>query len=111
MAEAKLSGERLRLAVLLGIFLVVVVAGVWYWGGGGLGGASGKQGEIEYVARNLPPLEIDAIGRDGGQTADSAGNPFTFRPPPTPTKNLTPSPTPVPRPTGRNPVQAKSRLR
>jgi len=81
MAKAKLSGERLRLVVLLGIFLVVVVAGVWYWGGGGLGGASGKLGEIEYVARNLPPLEIDG------------------RPPPTPTKNLTPSPTPVPRPT------------
>jgi len=99
MAEAKLSGERLRLAVLLGIFLVVVVAGVWYWGGGGLGRASGKPGEIDYVARDLPPLEIDGIGRDGGQTADSAGNPFTFRPPPTPTKNLTPSPTPVPRPT------------
>ena len=94
-----MSRERVRLAVLLGIFLVVVVAGVWYWGGGGLGGESGKPGEIQYVARNLPPLEIDGIGREGGQTADSAGNPFTFRPPPTPTKNLTPSPTPIPRPT------------
>ncbi len=94
-----MSRERLRVAVLLGTFLVVVVAGVWYWGGGGLGGESGKPGEIEYVARNLPPLEIDGIGREGGQTADSAGNPFTFRPPPTPTKNLTPSPTPIPRPT------------
>jgi hypothetical protein len=99
MAKAKMSRERLRLAVLLGTFLVVVVAGVWYWRGGGLGSDSGKAGEIEYVAHNLPPLEIDGIGRDGGQTADSAGNPFTFRPPPTPTKNLTPSPTPIPRPT------------
>ena len=94
-----MSGERLRLAALFGILLVVVVAGVWYLGGGGLGGTSGRPGEIEYVARNLPPLEVDAIDRDGGQTADSAGNPFTFRPPPTPTKNLTPSPTPIPRPT------------
>ncbi len=94
-----MSKERLRLAVLLGTFLVVVVAGVWYWGGGGLGGESGKPGEIEYVAHNLPPLEIDGIGREGGPTADSVGNPFTFRPPPTPTKNLTPSPTPIPRPT------------
>ncbi len=99
MADGKMSRKRLRLAVLLGTFLVVVAAGVWYWGGGRLGGESGKPGEIEYVARNLPPLEIDGIGREGGPTADSAGNPFTFRSPPTPTKNLTPPPTPIPRPT------------
>ena len=99
MAKGTMSIERLRLAVLLGTFLVVVVVGVWYWGGGGLGGYSGKAGEIDYVAHNLPPLEIDGIGREGGQTAASEGNPFTFRPPPTPTKNLTPSPTPIPRPT------------
>jgi hypothetical protein len=97
--EKKTSKERVRLAVLLGTLLAVVVAGVWYLGGGGLGGDSGKPGEIDYVAHDLPPLEIDGIGREGGQTAESAGNPFTFRPPPTPTKNLTPSPTPVPRPT------------
>ena len=99
MAKEKTFRERGRLAVLLGTLLAVVVAGVWYLGGGGLGGDSGKPGEIDYVVHNLPPLEIDGIGREGGQTAESAGNPFTFRPPPTPTKNLTPSPTPIPRPT------------
>jgi len=99
MAEATTSRERIRLAVFVGIFVVVAVIGVWYWGGGGLGGDSGNPSEIDYVARNLPPLEIDGMGRESTETADSAGNPFTFRPPPTPTKNLTPSPTPIPRPT------------
>ena len=62
------------------------------------GGAS-KSSELEYTAKNLPPLEIGAGGRNDVSEAESAGNPFTYRAPPTPTPNLTPPPTPIPRPT------------
>jgi len=99
MVEAKISGDRLRLAVLVGLLVVVAVVGVWYWGGGSLGGESRSTGEIDYVARSLPPLEIEEAAPEDVEAAGSVANPFAFRAPPTPTKNLTPPPTRIPRPT------------
>lgn len=62
------------------------------------GGGSGSSG-LEYTAKNLPPLEIGEGGRNVVEGAESSGNPFAYRAPPTPTPNLTPPPTAVPRPT------------
>jgi len=96
----KLGDSRFRTAVLLGILLVVVVVlGGRLWSGRSLVGGTAKPGEIDYVARNLPPLDIDGLKRDGEEASGSGGNPFAFRAPPTPTPNLTPPPTPIPRPT------------
>ena len=100
MAESKLSSERIRLAILLAVLAVVaVVAVIRSLGGGGIGGGRSQSGELEYEARNLQPLHTDGIGRQEDQSVESGGNPFAFRPPPTPTPNLTPPPTPIPRPT------------
>ena len=100
MAESKLSSERIRLAILLAVLAVVaVVAVIQSLGGGGIGGGRSRSGELEYEARNLQPLQTDGIGRQDDQSVESGGNPFAFRPPPTPTPNLTPPPTPIPRPT------------
>ncbi len=100
MAESKLGNERVRLAILLTVLaLVVVVAAVRFLGGGGIGGGASRSGELDYQARNLQLLETDSIGGQDGRAVDSDGNPFAFRPPPTPTPNLTPPPTAVPRPT------------
>ena len=100
MAEAKLGNERVRLTVLLAVLaVVVIVAAVRFLGGGGIGGGASRTGELEYQARNLQPLETDSIGRRDDRPVESGGNPFAFRPPPTPTPNLTPPPTPIPRPT------------
>jgi len=100
MAERKLGNERVRLAVLLAVLAVAaVVAVVRMLGGGGIGGGRSQSGELEYEARNLRPLQTDAIGRQDDQSVESGGNPFAFRAPPTPTPNLTPPPTPIPRPT------------
>jgi hypothetical protein len=100
MAEGKLGNERVRLAVLLAVLaVVVVVAGIRLLGSGGIGGGRSRSGGLEYEARNLQPLQTDAIGRQDDQSLESGGNPFAFRPPPTPTPNLTPPPTPIPRPT------------
>jgi hypothetical protein len=100
MAESKLGNERFRLAILLAVLAAVVVAaGIRFLGGGGIGGGRSRSGELEYEARNLQPLQTDSIGRQGEQSVESGGNPFAFRPPPTPTPNLTPQPTPIPRPT------------
>ena len=100
MAESKLSSERIRLAILLAVLAVVaVVAVIRSLGGGGIGGGRSRSGELEYEARNLQPLQTDGIGRQDDQSVESGGNPFAFRPPPTPTPNLTPPPTPIPRPT------------
>ncbi len=100
MAEGKLGNERVRLVVLLAVLAVVtVVAGIRLLGGGGIGGGGSRSGELEYEARNLRPLQTDAIGLQDDQSVESGGNPFAFRAPPTPTPNLTPQPTPIPRPT------------
>jgi hypothetical protein len=100
MAENKPGNERARLAVLLTVLaVVVVVAAIRYLGGGGVVGGSSRSEKLEYQARNLQPLETDAIGQRDGRQMESHGNPFAFRPPPTPTPNLTPPPTPIPRPT------------
>jgi hypothetical protein len=100
MADEQNRNQRTRLAVLLAILAVaVIVAAVHFLGRGGIGGAGSRSAELEYVARNLQPLQTDAIGRrDEGQT-ETGENPFAFRSPPTPTPNLTPQPTSVPRPT------------
>ncbi len=100
MADAKPSNERTRMAVLLtALAVVAAVAAVRYLGGGGMtGGQTGASG-LEYTAKNLPPLEIGERGENEGARAESAGNPFAFRAPPTATPNLTPPPTAIPRPT------------
>ena len=100
MAKGKLGDERVRLAILLAMLAVVaVVAAVRFLGGGGIGGSASRSDELVYEARNLEPLETDSIGRRDDRPVESGGNPFAFRPPPTPTPNLTPPPTPIPRPT------------
>ena len=100
MAESKLGNERVRLALLLAVLAVVaVVAAIRLLESGGIGGGASRAGELEYEARNLQPLQTDAIGLQDDQSVESGGNPFAFRPPPTPTPNLTPQPTPIPRPT------------
>ncbi len=98
--RVKLGDERVRLAVLLSVLvLVAVVAAVRFLGGSSAGGGASSSNELEYVARNLPPLQTGGIGVQDDRPAESGGNPFAFRPPPTPTPNLTPPPTPIPRPT------------
>jgi hypothetical protein len=100
MAESKPGNERFRLAVLLTVLAVLVVAAATrYLGGRGVVSGASRSAKLEYQARNLQPLNIGAIGRQDDQQVDSYGNPFAFRPPPTPTPNLTPPPTPIPRPT------------
>jgi hypothetical protein len=100
MAEEKKRSERTRLAVLLAILaVVVIVAVVHFLGGGGIGGGVSRSANLEYEARNLELLETDAIGRGEERQTETDGNPFAFRPPPTPTPNLTPPPTAIPRPT------------
>jgi hypothetical protein len=100
VAESKLGDERTRLAVLLAVLAVVVlVAAVRFLGGGGIGDDVARSAELEYEARNLQLLETDSMGRQDDRQVDSEGNPFAFRPPPTPTPNLTPPPTAIPRPT------------
>jgi hypothetical protein len=100
MAEKRPGNERLRLAVLLTVLAILVIAAATrYLGGGGVVGGSSRSAKLEYEARNLRPLETDAIGRQDLREVESHGNPFAFRLPPTPTPNLTPQPTPIPRPT------------
>jgi hypothetical protein len=99
-APTKLGDERVRLAVLLtALAVVAVVAVVRFLGGSGPGGGASSSGELEYVARNLPPLQTLDFGDQDNRPVESGGNPFAFRPPPTPTPNLTPPPTPIPRAT------------
>ena len=98
--QGKLGDSRMRLVALLIVLMVaVVIAGVRLWNGRSLVGGSARSGEIDYVARSLPSLEIDDLERGGDEAAGSGGNPFAFRAPPTPTRNMTPPPTPIPRPT------------
>ena len=100
MADAKPSNERTRLVVLLTVLAIVAaVATVRFLGGGGMTGGQTGASELDYTAKNLPPLEIGERGEHEGARAESAGNPFAFRPPPTATPNLTPPPTAIPRPT------------
>jgi hypothetical protein len=100
MADVKLGNERVRLAILLAVLaVVVVVAAIRFLGGGVIGGGVSRSAKLDYEARNLQPLETDAIDRQDDRQVESSGNPFAFRPPPTPTPNLTPQPTPIPRPT------------
>ena len=88
MAEGRLGNERIRLAILLAVLAAVVIAaGVRFFGGGGIGSGRSRSGEIEYEARNLQLLQTDVIGRLDDQSVESGGNPFAFRPPPTPTSS------------------------
>jgi hypothetical protein len=98
MAKLDFSDDRVRLGVLLIVLVVVLaVAGVNLWKRGSVSGAASRSGRLEYEARNLPPLEMSSLGQASDASPESSGNPFTFRPPPTPTRNLTPPPTPTPR--------------
>ncbi len=82
------------MVVLLVILAVVVtVAGIRYWGGGGMVGNRESAEGLEYTARGLPSLELVELENTTPGSADSARNPFAFGPPPTPTPNLTPPPT------------------
>jgi hypothetical protein len=102
MAEAKPGSERTRLAVLLAILVaVVVVAGVRFWSDEAITGRAARSDQLDYVARELPPLELAQLDHDPEGSAVSERNPFAFGPPPTPTPNLTPRPTRPPRPTMR----------
>lgn len=100
MAEAKPSNERTRLVVLITVLVIAsAVAAVRYFGGGGISSSQAGLAGLEYPARNLPPLEIADSAQEYAPRAESSGNPFAFRAPPTPTPNLTPQPTAIPRPT------------
>lgn len=100
MAGVKLGNERTRLTILLAVLVVAAVVMVLrFWGGGGIVGGSSGSNDLDYVSRNLPPLEIDGFGQGTVADAASDGNPFAFKAPPTPTPNLTPLPTQAPRPT------------
>ena len=100
MAEAKPSNERKRLVLLLAVLVIATaVAGYRYLGTGGIAGGDAGSENLEYTARNLPALEIGRAGPGSDDHAESAGNPFAYRPPPTATPNLTPPPTAVPRKT------------
>ncbi len=99
-AKGKLGNERIRLVILLAVLVAAaVVAAVRFLGSGGIGGGGSRSDDLVYEARNLRLLETGAIGRRDGRPVESSGNPFAFRPPPTPTPNLTPPPTAIPRPT------------
>ncbi len=100
MAEAKPSSDRTRIVVLLTALVAAsVFAAVRFFGGGAISGSAAGSAGLEYPERNLPPLEIAESGQEYAANAESSGNPFAFRAPPTPTPNLTPPPTMVPRPT------------
>ncbi|MDX2435541.1 MAG: hypothetical protein QNL88_00695 [Acidobacteriota bacterium] len=100
MADAKPANERTRLVVLLTVLVIAaVVAAVRFLGGGGMAGGASGSSELDYRAKNLPPLKIAEGGRSEIGGAESAGNPFAYRAPPTATPNLTPPPTAIPRPT------------
>lgn len=80
MADAKPSNERTRLVVLLTVLAIVAaVATVRFLGGGGMTGGQTGASELDYTAKNLPPLEIGERGEHEGARAESAGNPFAFR--------------------------------
>ena len=100
MAEGKPGSERVRLAILLAaLAVVVVVAAVRFLGSRGIDGGVSSSAKLDYQARNLQPLETSTIDQKDSENLEPHGNPFAFRPPPTPTPNLTPPPTPIPRPT------------
>jgi hypothetical protein len=100
MAEAKPPTDRVRLMVLLTVLVIAaIVAAVRFLGSGGISGEGSGSSGLEYTAKNLPELEIGDGGQNQAASADSGGNPFAYRAPPTPTPNLTPPPTPIPRPT------------
>jgi len=97
--------EKTRLMVLLGILLVVVVAGVWmrFFKGGGSGRAAVGETPVEFSSHDIPDLEIARL--EGQISAEDVPgrNPFAWGVPPTPTpdyeatRTYTPPPTPVPR--------------
>ena len=96
----KRRNERIRLVVFLTVLADCrcrrgCAVSRWWWNYRRRTGSSG----LEYTAKNLPPLEIGEGGQQEVARAESGGNPFAFRAPPTPTPNLTPPPTPIPRPT------------
>ncbi len=98
MVDLKLSDDRVRLGVLLVVLAVVaVVAVINLWERGSISGVADRQGGLAYESRGVPPLLIGTIGAQDEATAATSGNPFAYRPPPTPTPNLTPPPTPTPR--------------
>jgi hypothetical protein len=100
MAEGKPSSERVRLAILLTVLAVAaIVAAVRFLGSRGIDGGVSSSAKLDYQARSLRPLETGAVDRKEIEDPEPHGNPFAFRPPPTPTPNLTPPPTPIPRPT------------
>jgi hypothetical protein len=100
MATPSPNRERLRLAILVIVLaIVVVVAAVRFLGTGGMAAGSEDADELDYAAHDIALLALEALGQDADPVVRSGGNPFAFRPPPTPTPNLTPPPTPVPRPT------------
>jgi hypothetical protein len=98
MTDLKLSDDRVRLGILVGILVVVgAVFLTRLWGGGGITGPSAVRGGFDYQARNVPPLMVEGLEGAETHSAESSGNPFAYRMPPTPTRNLTPPPTPTPR--------------
>lgn len=100
MAALSQNPNRRRQSILLAALAVAVLvyAVIFLRSGGMASGTSGVE-SLDYTARNLPLLAMDRLESEVSADAGSEGNPFAFRPPPTPTPNLTPPPTPVPRPT------------
>lgn len=100
MAEPSTQRDRLRVTVLAVILAVVaVIAVVYLIRSSGMTTGSRSADGLDYTAHNLPLLALREGEQGAAAAAGSAGNPFAFRPPPTPTRNLTPQPTPTPRPT------------
>ncbi len=92
--------ERTRLAVLLGILLVVAAVALYQ---SQRKSGPGSQAEVDealsFTRQPLPRLELERLTPLPAEAGTSHRNPFTYGSPPTPTPDLTPHPTPTPAPT------------
>lgn len=92
--------DRTRLAVLLGILLVVAAVALYQsQRGTGPGGQAGVEDALSFSQQKLPHLELERLTPQPVAAGASQRNPFTYGSPPTPTPDLTPHPTPTPAPT------------
>lgn len=100
VARIELGANRNQLILLAVLVAVAVVLLVYQLrSGGGLGGGRGRDERVDFKARSVPVLAMEALTPVPGSTEASRRNPFIFGPRPTPTPNLTPPPTLPPRPT------------
>ena len=89
MADRAPDTNRRRQTVLLAVLaIVIVVYAALYVRRGGIVSNPGDVEALEYTARNLPLLALGGPDSGAGDVAESGGNPFAFRPPPTPTPRI-----------------------